>query len=131
MFHKRIRAWHKTNKQMYKVIGLDFEDENVELDCFMADTTEYRTRESVLAKFDEVVLMQESGMQDEKQFNVFEGDLLKFEGQIFVLMYGDFGDTVSGVNGYGWHLAGEQYTFIYVGGGEKIGNSFENPVVEK
>lgn len=127
MFHKRIRAWHKKNERMYKVTSIDFEDEFVELAIFMGDDE----GESIVANFDEVVIMQESGMQDDAKFNVFEGDLIKFEGELFILMYGDFGDTVTGVNGYGWHLAGEEYTFIYVGGGEKIGNSFENPVVEK
>jgi len=112
---------------MYKVIGIDFEDEFVELDSFMGEGP----RESVVAKFDEVVIMQESGMQDSNGFNAFEGDLIKFEDTIFILMYGDFGDSCTGVNGYGWHLAGEQYTFVYLGGGEKVGNSFENPVVEK
>jgi len=127
MFNKRIRAWHKEHKIMYKVLSIDFEVESVELDTFMGEERE----ESVMAGFDEVVIMQESGMQDDRNFNVFEGDLIKFEGETFILMNGDFGDSCTGVNGFGWHLAGEKHTFVYVGGGEKIGNSFENTVVEK
>lgn len=88
-------------------------------------------KESLLVDFDEVVVMQESGMQDDKGLNAFQGDLIRWEDSVFVLMYGDYGDSCTKVNGYGWHLAGEEYTFVYVGGGEKIGNTFENPVVEK
>jgi uncharacterized phage protein (TIGR01671 family) len=130
MFHKRIRAWHKENKTMYKVSGLDFTDEVVFLDAFMCEEFDLTDRD-IEADFDEVVFMQESGLQDTAGFNVFEGDLIKFEDAIFIAMYGDFGDSVTGVNGFGWHLAGEEYTFIYQGGGEKIGNTFENSVVEK
>ena len=127
MFPKRIRAWHKKNERMYKVTSIDFEDEFVELAVFMGDDE----GESLVANFDEVVIMQESGLQDENQFNVFEGDLIKWEDEVFVLMNGDFGDSCTKVNGFGWHLAGERFTFVYCGGGEKIGNTFENPVMEK
>lgn len=128
MFHKRIRAWHKEKKVMSKVLNLDFEDETVTV---MGSFYGQNIDDVRIFDFDKVVIMQESGLQDDKKFNVFEGDLIRFEGEIFVLMYGDFGDTCTKVNGYGWHLKGEQYTFVYVGGGEKVGNSFENPIVEK
>ena len=124
MFYKRIRAWHKKMKTMFKVIAIDFEKETVELQLFMLTET---VKRNVTATLDEIVIMQESGLKDEDSWNVFEADIIRFEDKLFVLMYGDYGDTVTGVNGFGWHLAGEQYTFVYVGGGEKVGNSFENP----
>ena len=127
MFYTRIRAWHKKNERMYKVTSIDFEDEFVELAVFMGDDE----GESVVANFKEVIIMQEAGLQDDKKFNLFEGDIIKWEDTIFVLRQGCFGDHTTKINGYGWYLEGEQYTFIYLGGGERIGNTFENPVVEK
>ena len=126
MFNTRIRAWHKKNERMYKVIAIDFEDENVELDTFIDVNSDYN-EESLMAKFDEVVIMQESGLQDDKKFNVFEGDLIRFEGELFILNYGHYGDETTKVNGYGWYLYGKQFTFLYIGGGEKVGTFLENP----
>ena len=61
MFHKRIRAWHKENKTMYKVAELDFIDEMVMLDNFInADK-----KDSLYTAFENVVIMQEAGLQDD------------------------------------------------------------------
>ena len=123
MFHKRIRAWHKENKKMYKVATINFEREEVELYEFMPSNN---VEETFKVHFRGVILMQESGLQDDKKFNVFEGDLIKFENELFILNYGHYGDETTKVNGYGWYLYGKKFTFLYVGGGEKVGTYFEN-----
>lgn len=124
MFHKRIRAWHKEKKVMSKVLNLDFEDETVTV---MGSMYGQNVDDVRIYDFDEVIIMQESGLQDDKKFNVFEGDLIRFEGELFILNYGHYGDETTKVNGYGWYLYGKEFTFLYVGGGEKVGTFFENP----
>ena len=126
MFHKRIRAWHKERKCMYKVAAIDFCNETIEIVKFMKDNASATHLANSHPSFDEVILMQESGLQDDKKFNVFEGDLIRFEGELFILNYGHYGDEKTKVNGYGWYLYGKEFTFLYVGGGEKIGTYFEN-----
>lgn len=123
MFHKRIRAWHKKKKVMSKVLNLDFEDETVTV---MGSMYGQNIDDVRIYDFDEVIIMQESGLQDDKKFNVFEGDLIRFENEVFLLNYGHYGDSKTKVNGYGWYIFGKDYTFLYVGGGERVGNAFEN-----
>lgn len=124
MFHKRIRVWHKENKKMYKVAAIDFENQEVTLHEFLPSSN---VKDTFKVYFKGIILMQESGLQDDKNFNVFEADLIKFEDELFILNYGHYGDTRTKVNGYGWFLNGKKFTFLYVGGGEKVGNFFENP----
>jgi len=126
MFYKRIRAWHKDKKRMYKVNTICFEHDKVSLDGFISWDCNY-TDLDIEAYFSEVILMQESGMVDDRNFNVFEGDIIEFEKELFRVSYGTYGNSITGTNGFGWHLAGKEYTIIYVGGGEKVGNIFENP----
>ncbi len=123
MFHKRIRAWHKKKKEMSKVLNLDFEDETVTV---MGSFYGQNIDDVRIYDFDEVIIMQESGLQDDKKFNVFEGDLIRFQNEVFLLNYGHYGDSKTKVNGYGWYIFSKNYTFLYVGDGEKIGNCFEN-----
>lgn len=126
MFNKRIRAWHKKDKKMYKVSALDFQENEVELTPFMLD------EENVIinTSFDEVHFMQESGLEDDHGFNAFEGDILDFEGTLFVLTYGWYG-IPNGENAYGWHLDGKTFKIPYFGGAEKVGTVFENPELVK
>lgn len=124
MFHKRIRAWHKENKKMYKVAAIDFERQEVTLHEYMPSSN---VNDTFKVYFKGVILMQESGLQDTKKFNVFEADIIKFDDKLFLLNYGHYGDSKTKVNGYGWYLAGKIYTFLYVGGGEKVGTYFDNP----
>lgn len=130
MFHTKLRAWHKEFKTMYKIKSIDFQDEFVELEPFMKSIPNSEYKEiglAISAAFEDVVLIQESGLQDDKKLNVFEGDLIRFEGELFIVNYGHYGDETTKVNGYGWYLYGKEFTFLYVGGGEKVGTFFENP----
>lgn len=127
MFHERIKAWHKENKKMYKVLDINFEHKLVRLDTFIELSSNKPIESDIVAKFDEVILIQESGLQDDKKSNIFEGDLIKFENELFIVNYGHYGDHKTKVNGYGWFLYGKDYTFLYIGGGEKVGTYFENP----
>ena len=125
MFHKKIRIWHLHLKQMFKVAVINFETNTVEAYPFIGE----KRNTSMVFNMSEVILSQASGLQDDKNFNVFEKDILNFEDTSCVLRYGDYGDNITKVNGFGWYLDSGLYHFPYLGGAEKIGNIFENPEI--
>jgi uncharacterized phage protein (TIGR01671 family) len=125
MFNTRIRAWHKGLGQMFKVVLIDFENEIVHSIPFMGD----KYSGEAIFSFEEVVLSQASGLRDINTFNVFEDDILDFEGMKCILRYGDYGNSLTGENSFGWFLDAHHSTFPYVGGAEKIGNIRENPEI--
>jgi uncharacterized phage protein (TIGR01671 family) len=125
MFNNKIRAWHPKLKQMFKVAKIDFEEGYVVGHPFIGD----KYSSEVIFNIKEVVLSQASGLTDVDGLNVFEEDILDFEGMKCVLRYGNYGDSLTGNNGFGWFLDGNHVTFPYLGGAEKIGNIRENPSI--
>lgn len=119
MFRKRVRAWHKIEEKMYKVSQINFGEGTVTL-----STLSWEKDNEV--DMDDVVIMQETGMNDERGFSTFEDDIFDFNGTPCVLQYGEYGNTESGTNGFGWHLNCPLGSFVYLGGAVKIGNIYEN-----
>lgn len=119
MFRRRFRAWHQLEENMYKVSQINFGECTVTL-----STLAWENDREV--DMDDVVLMQESGMNDEKGFITFEDDIFYFNGTHCVLQYGEYGNTESGTNGFGWNLNCPLGSFPYLGGAVKIGNIYEN-----
>jgi hypothetical protein len=126
MFNRKIRAWHPKLQQLYKVAVLDFERGVVKCEPFMGTSK----REPIF-DINEVQLTQDSGLVDIYQFSVFEEDIVDFEGTACVLKYGHYGNTFSGSNGFGWYLECGLARFPYLGGGQKVGNVFDNPELLK
>lgn len=122
-----FRAWHKKYKYMARVADISFNRKRINLNG--AD----------IVSFDDVELMQYTGLKDKNGVKIFEGDLLKYpenddKDYIGIVAYGYFNCTCchavfgfTTINKKGWPidmlLQDLEQTPLY----EVIGNIYENP----
>ncbi|WP_179969377.1 YopX family protein [Streptococcus salivarius] len=75
----RFRAWDKIHKTMYEVddiMSIDFgKSEICVKTLFFEQTNRY--------KFDDIVLMQSTGMRDKNDREIFEGDVVKMAKNVY------------------------------------------------
>ena len=111
----KFRAWDKLNKEMFNVESINFQERKV-----YRDIVSYR-------KFNDIELMQYTGLKDKNNKEIYEGDILSdgnnekpykviFENGSFRTEFeGDF----------------EEYSFdlidVVAQGCEVVGNIYENP----
>lgn len=68
----RFRAWNKATKEMYEaddIIAINFGKSEISVKTLFFERTNYY-------KFDDIVLMQSTGMRDKNDREIFEGDVV-------------------------------------------------------
>ena len=123
----KFRAWDKECMEMANVTDINYkgnwvvDEPHVVLD----------TRCDLLP-FDEVELMQSTGLKDKNGVDVYQGDIIRCTSGCLheVIWLEEYGGTFIG-GMPAWYLSGLRNGYSWTGREEVIGNIYENPELMK
>jgi hypothetical protein len=112
------RVWHKIEKRFVELRSIDFEKESIGYDAYR------EAHYYDVAKFDEIVFQQWTGLKDYERNDIYEGDIVSYEldGIVYI-------QTVGWRNN-GWEMLDARLygtpLIVNLPNFEIIGNIFEN-----